>query len=162
MKKVLITILFLCLTSCGPIMSPAIKFKNSSKSNEVVRNMKVNWNGYHLLKVSGPVSTCGTSEQNFNLNNPSDFFGPVHIEWENAKGKKLTKDFIFKKEDLPNFKRYGPYIYHYVALYFTQNGLEYYTSSNPDIKKIRKEKAGDYIIFGGECRKQSEIDFSKY
>jgi hypothetical protein len=156
MRKIypqILLLLLVCLTSCGGyVSSPAIDFENSSAKGEIVRNIKVLWNGYKLLG-SSEVGRCATHEQNFALRRQSDFFGPVHIEWENAKGKKLIKDIIFTKKDFPTFKRsqFGPHVYHYVVLYFTQEDVEIYTSDNLSIKKIRKEKSGDWMIIAGKC-----------
>ena len=162
MKKdhvIFLLIIMFYLNSCAPIMSPAIEVKNTSADGSIIKNVKMIWNGYHLIKIPRPVDSCGGAlEQNFNIRNESDFFGPVHVEWENASGQKLIKDFNFAKKDFPTFSRsmFGRHVYHYVVLYLTQTDLEYYTSDNPNIKKIRKEKSGDWIIIGGECVKDAK------
>lgn len=145
--------------SCSPVMSPAIEIKNSSHNGELIKNIKVNWNGYNLLSVHRPTTKCGGFEQNFALQKQSHIYGPVHVEWENAQGKKLTKKFTFKKEDFPTFRRgpFIPYAYHYIVLYFDQNDMQYYASDNPRIKKIRKEKSDGWIVHIGKCVKESDI-----
>jgi len=153
MKKFIIFLFpFFLLTtsscSSAPTSSPAIRFNNSSPSGEIIKKINVTWNGAKLLSRTGDFTNCGGGgHQSFNIYQESDFFGPVHVEWENASGKKLTKDFIFKKEDLPSYKyRHQAHVYSYVTLYFTQSDVEYYTSDNPRIKEIEEEKAGDWIV----------------
>lgn len=137
----LLMIIGLC--SCKTYyLSPSIRFQNSSLDGNEIRNIQVIWNGYRLLKESGPENTCfGMNERSFTLAKKSDLFGPVHAEWENAKGKKISKDFIFKKEDLTS----RPYHLSTIILFFTQSDVEYYTSDNPRIKEIEREKSGNWI-----------------
>lgn len=166
MRKIYLNFLLLSLfyiSSCTPIMSPSIEYENSSPKGEVVKNIDVVWNGHPLLRTSN-VEVCGSGgAQVYYLKKESDFFGSIHIEWENANGKKLTKDIVFKKEDFPAFKRsqFGSHIYHYVVLYFTQEDVEIYTSDNPNIKKIRKEKGGDWMISYVKGRGQVCIEDAK-
>ncbi len=131
--------------------SPTIKLRNSTADGSLIKNIRIIWNEYELLgsrlQVGSDVGRCGLSGESFNLKHEPDFFGPVHVEWENAQGQKLTKDFVFKKEDLPSYKYRGQQdVYSYVTLYFGQSDVEYYTSDNPRIKEIEAEKAGDWII----------------
>lgn len=143
-------------------MSPAVEVKNASDDGSLVRNVKIVWNGYHLLDIPGPMNRCGGGlEQNFNIRGESDLFGPVHVEWQNAKGETLTKDFTFTKKDFPTFTRKGHYVYHYVVLYFTQSDVEYYTSDNPHIEEIRKEKAADWRIADGKCVRECSQEYVK-
>lgn len=148
MKKIYVLVVAI-LTSCSPVMSPAFVYSNASSDGSEIRNIHVVWNQYHLLDRSGPINVCGKGgiEQNFTLQKQSDLFGPVHAEWENAKGEKISKDFIFKKEDMPTFKRsiFGKHVYHVIILFFTQSDLEYYTSDNPRFKEIEWEKSGNWI-----------------
>lgn len=142
--------MILGLNSCESYYSsPSVRLQNSSPDGSEIRNIQVNWNGYHLLKTSGPKNTCfGRDEQSFTLKKKSDLFGPVHAEWENAKGEKISKDFIFKKDDLPSFtkgKNYGHYEYPLIILFFTQESVEFYTSDNPNLKQIEREKRGNWV-----------------
>jgi hypothetical protein len=151
LQTFLIIVVFI-INSCGSIMSPAIKYKNSSKDGALISNIKVNWNRYHLLGRPTSFGRCGGGgEQNFNLEWTSHLYGPVHIEWENAKGKKLTKDIIYRKQDFPTFTRRGPHKYQYIVLYFDQDDVEIYASDNPRIKEIRDEKSGDWILKRSKC-----------
>lgn len=124
-------------------LSPAMTYKNFSENGETVKNVKVIWSGTHLR--TGDMGRCSDRSEIFGVYKYSDFFGHVHAEWENAKGEKLTKDFVFKKEDLPSYKtRYKRGVY--VILYFSQTDLEYYTSDNPNIEKIKEEKSGNWLL----------------
>lgn len=131
------------LISCKTFYdSPMVSFNNFSSDGSIIKNIKVIWNGYHLLEGTYPMVVCGGGGgQNFALRNKSDLFGPVHVEWKNAKGEKITKDFIFKKSDLTSY----PYYLSHIYLFFTQNDVEYYTSDNPNIKKIEREKSGNWV-----------------
>ncbi len=144
MRKICITLaIILGLSSCKSYyLSPSVRFQNSSRDGSEIRNIQVIWNGYNLLKVSGPKDSCfGMDEQSFAVRREPDIFGPVHAEWENAKGDKISKDFIFKKDDLTS----RPYHLSTIYLFFTQTDVEYYTSDNPNIKKIEREKSGNWI-----------------
>ncbi len=163
MKRIFLTLFFLigllAINSCvRDELSPSINFRNSSSDGGVVRNMEVIWNGYALLKESGPDTVCrGGGGQSFNLKKRSDFFGPVHAEWENAKGQKIAKDFIFKKEDFPSFAKgakFDNFKYPQVYLFFTQSDVEYYTSDNPNIRRIQREKQGNWVYKWFEKEKE--------
>lgn len=142
MKKLSVlslVILCLCVNGCYRNYTLAVEFGNSSSNGELVRNMKVVWNGYNLVEEVGFLSVCGSPSQVHYIKN---LFGPVSVEWKNAKGQKLSKDFIFRKEDFPNYKKDGSY----VILYFNQSDVEYYTTDTPNIRKIQKEKNGNWVL----------------
>ncbi len=148
MKKIFL-MMCLGLSSCASAyLSPSVRIQNASPDGGEIRNIEVVWNGYRLLKTTGPKNSCfGMDEQNFTLRKTSDLYGPVHAEWENAKGEKISQDFIFKKEDMPTFKRsrFGKHVYHKIILFFTQSDVEYYTSDNPNLKEIEWEKSGNWV-----------------
>ena len=148
MRAIYIMLLVVFLSSCSSVMSPAFVYKNSSKNGNDIKNINVTWNGYHLLDTPSTINLCGKGggEQNFFLKKESDLYGLVHTEWENAKGEKISKEFIFKKEDMPTFKRsiFGKHVYHKIILFFTQTDVEYYTSDNPRFKEIEWEKRGNW------------------
>ena len=144
-------LLILALSSCSTaISSPSIQYRNSSPDGSEVRNIKVVWNGYRLLESSGPYYLCWWGGgQSFALRKRSDLFGPVHAEWENAIGKKVSKDFVFNESDFPSFakgKSYRPNQYPQIILFFTQTDVEYYTSDNPNIENIERTKKGNWTI----------------
>ncbi len=144
MKKICVALaMILELSSCKTYyLSPDVQYRNSSPDGSKIQNIQVIWNGYHLLERSGPYDLCRSGGgQSFTLRKKSDLFGQVHAEWENAKGKKISKDFIFKKEDLTS----NPYHLSYIILFFTQSDVEYYTSDNPNIKEIEWKKSSNWV-----------------
>ncbi len=136
-------VICLALISCAnAYLSPIVRIQNSSPDGSEIKNIKVVWNGYRLLKESGPYDVCNWGgSQSFGLKKKSDLYGPVHAEWQNAKGEKISKDFIFKKEDLTS----DPYHLSTIILFFTQTDVEYFTSDNPNIKEIEWQKSGNWI-----------------
>ena len=136
-------VMILGLCSCKSYyLSPDVRYRNSSADGSEVKNIKVVWNEYRLLERSGPYDVCRSGGgQSFALRKKSDLFGPVHAEWQNAKGEKVSKDFIFKKEDLTS----RPYHLSIITLFFTQSDVEYYTSDNHNIKQIEEEKRGNWV-----------------
>jgi hypothetical protein len=144
MKKFYLTLMVvLILNSCSAaVLSPSVRLENSSPDGGKIKNIQVIWNGYRLLKESGPYNVCNWGGgQSFALRKKSDLFGPVHAEWQNAKGEKISKDFIFKKEDLIS----NPYHLSTIVLFFTQTDVEYFTSDNPRFKEIEWEKSGNWV-----------------
>lgn len=158
------SIKFLCLLlvffvfSCLPNTTPAIVYQNISYGGAVVKNIKLKWDKVNPLGAS-ELGFCGTDAQHHWINHDSDFFGPIHVEWENAQGKKLTKDLIITKEQLPSFKkRNKPNVYSSVDLYFTQDDVYLYTSDTPNIEKIRE----DFIKKAGlTCQEYRDREFIK-
>ncbi len=143
MRKFLFMVCFWVSSCANTYLSPDIRYSNSSPNGNEIRNVQVIWNGYNLLDLPGPISICGKGggQQSFALRKKSDLFGPVHAEWQNAKGEKISKDFIFKKEDLIS----NPYHLSTIVLFFTQTDVEYFTSDNPRFKEIEWEKSGNWI-----------------
>ena len=163
MKKISKLLLFLSLTiivSCAKPTSPGLTYRNMSYKGALIKNIKVIWNGYRPVGASD-LEFCGVHAQSYNLDRDSDFFGPVHVEWENAKGEKLSKDFVFKKEELPSMKnRHKPGLENdsYVDLYFTQNDVQHYTSDTPNLKEIRRDL---YKKAGLTCQEFRDQQFLK-
>ena len=146
--------LLLLLSSCMQELSPAIYFNNVSTKR--IYNVKGTWGEYYI-HGQNRIAPGGSASQNFAMDDKSDFFGPVHLEWENATGKKFTKNFIFKKKELPTYLLWNYQIerldreYHKngatgvnkgyvrVKFYFDQNGVTYITSDHPDFEKVSKK-----------------------
>ena len=126
--------------ACHPYKtSPGITYRNYSE--DYLHNIEVNWNGYRLRGGKTNMNPGDSSGENFLLRKKSDLFGPVHIEWENAQKKKIVKDFLFTKEQMPNFsyERNG-----HVSFYLTQDDLIMFAKpegvlSVSEEKKILKE-----------------------
>jgi len=150
----ILTLIF--LTSCMQELSPSVSFNNVSTKK--IYNLKGTWGEYYLHGQDRLVPGGGAS-QNFAIDNKSDFFGPVHLEWENASGKKFTKDFVFKREELPTYLLWDWQIerlyreeyrrnelgtssnkgYVRVQFYFDQEGVVYHTSDDPDFETIHRK-----------------------
>jgi hypothetical protein len=135
-------------------LSPAVYFQNVSTNK--IYNIKGTWGRYYL-SGENRIAPGGVASQNFAIDNKSDFFGPVHLEWENAAGKKFTKDFVFKRNELPTYLLMDWQIerldreYHRngaigvnkgyvrVKFYFDQNGVNYITSDDPNFEQVTKK-----------------------
>jgi hypothetical protein len=149
MRKILALLLFLVfglsVASCAAKSTPAIVYENSSYGGVIVKNIKVDWGNVYPLGASS-LNFCGTQYSAYDIEKDSDFFGPVHIEWENANGKKLTKDFTFTKDQLPSMRKRNRADTHvFVRLYFTQDDVHILTSDTPNLEQERADlfkKAG--------------------
>lgn len=102
-------------------ISPSISFRNYSE--DYIYHLKGHWNGYRLVQLDDnqyPLPPGSSGMESFTLRKKSDLFGPVHIEWQNAKKEKIVKEFIFTKEQMPNFsyEKNG-----HISFYLTQNDL---------------------------------------
>lgn len=134
MRKIFTIISVLLFTaSCSSVESPVVYFSNASP--EQVKNIECNWNGNLLsLKALNPGDT---RSQSFFISGDNRFFGPVYVTWFNAKGDRLSKNFNFKKENMPSIsdKTY----YSYIQLYFDQDDIEVMTSDVADLSgKVRR------------------------
>jgi hypothetical protein len=120
--KILLILVFMSfISSCSArVSSPAVNIFN--QSDDYIYNIKGRWNGYVFARWQERTPGINSSE-NFILEKESDLFGPVHLEWENAQGKKLTKEFEFKKEQMPNFHK-GKYGRGNIYFFFTQEDVK--------------------------------------
>ncbi len=72
-----------------------------------------------------------TRSQSFYISSSSDFLGNVLLSWHNKDGRKISKEFSFKKSNLlPNV--WDRETYSYVQIYINQNGFEIVTSDSVD------------------------------
>ena len=158
MKKIItISLLLLAISSCAS-SAPAIVYENISQKGQVIRNIKVKWNKYYIMGKT-EAKFCGGLTQINNIANDNNFFGPIQVEWENAKGKKLTKNLVLKKEDLPSMKkRHEPWANVFVTLYFTQDDVYLYTSDTPNLKQI---EADLYKKAGLTCQEYRDREYKK-
>lgn len=123
-------------------VSPMVTIKNSSTNGEIVKNIKINWNGYNLLETLGPINVCdGGGSQDFGIKRESDIFGLVNVEWQNSMGQKIVQRFTFDRNDFPGYKNNSSSIY----LFFTQANVEYYTSDHPNFHEIQRQKQGNWV-----------------
>ncbi len=136
-SRVFLGVIFISLVSCAPISSPRISLENDSYG--FIHNIKGNWNKINILGRT-KLNPGQSSSENFYLKSKSEIFGPVHLQWENAAGKKFTKDFIFEESQL-SFDRKNGYIEKNICFYFTQEGVETYISQGwPDRCAIQKRE----------------------
>jgi hypothetical protein len=143
MKKIFSILLFVILihsaTACSrPVSSPVIVFENLSSN--YIKNVNGNWNGYRLHGGPSILTPGQSGSENFILQKPSDLFGPVHIEWENAQRKKIVKEFVFRQEQLPEF---GSNTSDWIWFYLGQEDLEMFIRANRKdseerIKRVQK------------------------
>ncbi len=135
MSKIFIVLTCLVLVSCGSsIESPVLYFSDASP--QPVKNIECNWNG-NILGL-GALNPGDTRSHSFFISGgDSQFFGPVSINWINAKGDRVSKSFNFKKENMPSIK--DKTTYNYVQLYFDQEDMEIITSDAADLSgKVRR------------------------
>lgn len=139
--SIILSIIFMTnIASCASYeSSPAISFFNIS--DDYVYKVRGNWSGYYVLGNSQLIPGDSPS-LNLVISNASDFFGPVHLEWTNAKGELIKKDFTFTKDQLPNTKHHN---FDHVYIFLTQDAMELFTrgqreKDSPEIQE-RKVKA---------------------
>lgn len=165
-KKSLPLLSILILTnlvfSCShPVSSPAIGMFNLS--DNYIKNIEGTWNGESLVGHMNVMEPGNNGSENFILKHPSDLFGPVHLEWENSSGQKIVKEFVFKKEQLPNFHNYrgsnpnhkfGRTTFDNIYLFFGQNDVEIFVERDGgDEPQEVKEKWKQANKFNDEYRK---------
>lgn len=132
MKKILIIFALFLLASCFPHSTPGIFFENCSYKN--IYNVKVVWNGYHM-RIPNKIGVGGSHSFNFYIKRKSQFFGPVNVEWKNADGEIITKNFEFKEEELQ--LPFNKLWYGIIKLEFVQNEVIHFTNQIPDYEKYR-------------------------
>ncbi len=119
LPKTLLVLFVLQSASCsGYKSSPRIWIFNFS--DNYIKNAGGSWNGNRVLTLD-KITPGGAPSQNLILKHQSDFFGPVCIEWENAAGQKIVKEFDFKKEQLPPTKNHN---FDHVFIFLTQDDLK--------------------------------------
>ena len=134
MSKVFVILAALLLVGCSAnIESPVIYLSNASPS--LVKNIECNWNGNILSLAS--LNPVDSRSQSFFINNNSKFFGPIYVTWYNSKNERVSKNFNFRKENLPSIE--DKTTYNYVQLYFDQEDIEVTSSDAADLTgKIRR------------------------
>lgn len=156
LAKILLILLVVQVASCsGPVSSPRIWIFNSS--DNYIRNIRGDWNVNRLLALD-EITPGGAPSQNFYLKRTittellgktkSQLFGPIRLEWENAEGKKIVKNFEITKEQLPYYYNYqGSNSYHRkfgrttfdnVYFFLTQDDAEMFVE--PDGTELKEVK----------------------
>ena len=129
MSKIFSILVFVLLIGCsGPKKeAPAIYFSNASSGT--IYDIQCNWAGKNKLTLSA-LNPGDSRAQSF-VARDEDFFGPVAVSWKDEKGVRMTKDFVFRTENLPSISDHE--FYSYVQLYFMSEGLEVVSSDVADI-----------------------------
>jgi hypothetical protein len=168
---ILTFLIFIPLNSCATLItnkgySPSIEFSNLS--NKKITNLDCNWAGVihtNAFKILPGVS----KSESYYLRNLNNFYGTVHLTWENEAGKKFEKTFEFSENDLPiediknhkallheaakNKDYSNPKLSLFVKFEFTQDGVEFYTSHSPGAWERAKKS--------GKIMNQIELDLDK-
>ena len=138
MKKIFIIVILTFLASCASKKEgPVIYFSNISSAP--ITDIKCVWNDNEALTL--PYLYPGDSRgQSFYISDNSEFFGPVSISWRNKQGRKISREFDFKKNNLPSIEISRSY--DYVQFYIEQDWMEIVSSDAPDLsyKLVRMDK----------------------
>lgn len=133
MLRVFVMLISLLLVGCSSVESPVIYLSNASA--QPIKNIECSWNG-NILGL-GALNPGDTRSQSFFISDDAKFFGPVSVQWFDAKGERVLKSFNFKKENLPSI--IDKTTYNYVQLYFDQEDIEIITSDVADLSgKVRR------------------------
>lgn len=151
LKKIPFLLLSFLLISCSSTSreSPVIYFSNASL--KPIKNIQCEWGEKHTLSL--PSLNPGESRsQSFYINNEAAFFGLVKVSWTNDEGNNISREFFFRRANLPSIDDHTTY--NYVQLYFDQHFVEITTSDAPAFvnrnlsfqSNVRKsEKIGDKL-----------------
>ncbi len=135
MSKKFLILASLFLVGCGAnIESPVVYFSNASSGP--IKNIEVSWAKNNALTLAG-LNPGDTRSQSFFISSDSQFFGSVYAVWHNSRGDRMSKNFNFRKENLPSMD--DKTTYNYVQLYFDQEDIEVTTSDVADLTgKVRR------------------------
>ncbi len=123
----------------------------------MIRNIETRWNFERM--DSYPELMPGRREvQSFPIYDGTHFYGQVSLSFENAKGQRFKKDFIFKESELPNIGRNS---FAEVLIYFTQNGAYYYTSDHPNYQEIKMQNRNLMHEYWEDYKLRCRADLSK-
>ncbi|NBV06728.1 MAG: hypothetical protein EBS06_05790 [Proteobacteria bacterium] len=133
MHKFFLVLIFTFLIGCSSVESPVVYFSNASPNP--IKNIECNWNG-NLLSLAA-LNPGDSRSQSFFISSDAKFFGPVYVTWYNAKGDRMSKNFNFRKENLPSIA--DKTTYNYVQFYFDQEDIEISSSDVVDLTgKVRR------------------------
>ena len=131
LKKIPFLLLSLLLISCGTIHeSPVIYLSNASL--KPIKNINCEWSKRHVLSLSA-LNPGESRSQSFYIKDDAAFFGLVKVSWTNDEGSEISREFFFRKTDLPSID--DPKAYNYAQLYFDQHSVEISTSDAPDLSE---------------------------
>ena len=121
-----------------PRPSPSITFSNCSYDwIKVERGGLWGHRNTRLYVGTGPIGNGGGGTQGFDMENKSDFFGPIRIKWKNAKGEIHTTNLTIAEKDIPT-KKFKDMVWDGVHIEFTQDKALFYTNYHPRYEKELK------------------------
>ncbi len=131
MLKKLSSILFLAiLISCSSPRRESPMIYMSNASLKPIKNIRCEWAKKHVMTL--PTLNPGeTRSQSFYIGNDPEFFGLVKVSWTSDNGESISREFFFRKTNLPSIEDHTTY--NYVQLYFDQQYIEITTSDAPDL-----------------------------
>ena len=140
LRKILVLLMSFYLGSCSAVSiskktSPVVYFSNASGEN--LTNIRVIWGNENILSLSN-LKPGDTRSQSFEIASSSDFFGLVRISWTNGKGEGVSREFFFRKNNLPSMD--DDSTYNYVQIYLEQNNFEVMTSDAADLESKTKRR----------------------
>jgi hypothetical protein len=134
--KLMIAALIFIAPSCAKTIkeSPVVYISNASL--KPIKNINCYWAQKNVLRL--PTLNPGeTRSQSFFIEDSADFFGLVKVSWINGDGNQISREFFFRKVNLPSIEDHTTY--NYVQLYFDQNYVEVTTSDSPDMSGKTKK-----------------------
>ncbi len=137
--KILSIIFMMNIVSCKTYeSSPAIWLFNMS--DDYITYVRGNWNGMrmagHEAGDYSPLIPGAGGSENLIVSDPSQIFGPVHLQWYNAKGVLIQKDFTFTKDQLPNTKHHN---FDHIYIFLTQDDMELFSRGQGKPSPRQKE-----------------------
>jgi hypothetical protein len=136
MLRIFLLLAAMLLSSCSEVFqktSPVIYFSNAS--SKPITGIHAIWADDNILTLNS-LSAGDTRSQSFYIGGNSDFFGLVRISWTNSESQGVSREFFFRKSNLPEID--DDSIYHYVQIYLEQNDFEVISSNAADLENKTK------------------------
>lgn len=120
------------VSSCSAISkkeSPVIYFSNASE--KPITNIQAIWAEDNVLTLNR-LDPGDSRSQSFYIGSDSEFFGLVKISWTNGDGEGVSREFFFRKNNMPSIN--DDSTYNYVQIYLEQNNFEAMSSDAADLE----------------------------
>jgi len=137
--RILSVLMLFLTTSCFTPYPTAPSVNYENMSNNFIREMDIVWSGRYVSKSYHGLPPGLSGVVSFDLRQKSDFYGPVHISWKNAQGKTIVRDFVFKKEHLPDFDNKKKRSH--INLYFTQDDVLIFVATDRKLYMNEEQKS---------------------
>jgi hypothetical protein len=118
-----------CSVVSGSKPSPVVYFSNAS--DKPLTNIHAIWAEGNILNLTR-LDPGDTRSQSFEISSDDDFFGLVRISWTNGEGDGVSREFFFRKNNLPSIGDSSTY--NYVQIYLEQNNFEVISSDAADLE----------------------------